>query len=83
LAVPSHSASVSASLWERQKRRRYRSIALAVSAENATIRCLPPLWTDEGVLGGQDYLNQPLNRCARLMAAGHGGQVLGPAQPNR
>ncbi len=34
------------------------------------------LWTDEGVLGGEDYLNQPLNRCARLMAAGHGGQVL-------
>src|SRR6516164_5140345 len=34
------------------------------------------LWTGEGVLGGEQYLNQPLNRCARLMAAGHGGQVL-------
>ena len=34
------------------------------------------LWTDEGVLGGEAYQNQPLNRCARLMAAGHGGQVL-------
>jgi len=34
------------------------------------------LWTDEGVLGGKQYLNQPLNRCARLMAAGHGGQAL-------
>ena len=34
------------------------------------------LWTDEGVLAGEDYLNQPLNRCARLMAAGYGGQVL-------
>ena len=34
------------------------------------------LWTDEGVPGGEAYLNQPLNRCARLMAAGHGGQVL-------
>ncbi len=34
------------------------------------------LWTDEGVLGGEHYQNQPLNRCARLMAAGHGGQVL-------
>jgi predicted ATPase len=34
------------------------------------------LWTGEGVLGGENYLNQPLNRCARLMAAGHGGQVL-------
>jgi hypothetical protein len=28
------------------------------------------------VPGGEDYLNQPLNRCARLMAAGLGGQVL-------
>ncbi len=34
------------------------------------------LWTGEGVLGGEHYLHQPLNRCARLMAAGHGGQVL-------
>jgi predicted ATPase/class 3 adenylate cyclase len=34
------------------------------------------LWTDEGVLGGEHYLNQPLNRCARLMAAGYGGQAL-------
>jgi hypothetical protein len=34
------------------------------------------LLTDEGVLGGEHYLNQPLNRCARLMAAGHGGQPL-------
>jgi predicted ATPase/class 3 adenylate cyclase len=34
------------------------------------------LLTDEGVLGGEHYMNQPLNRCARLMAAGHGGQVL-------
>ena len=34
------------------------------------------LLTDEGVLGGEPYLNQPLNRCARLMAAGHGGQAL-------
>jgi len=28
------------------------------------------------VPGGEHYLNQPLNRCARLMAAGHGGQAL-------
>ncbi len=34
------------------------------------------LHTDEGVLGGEHYLNQPLNRCARLMAAAHGGQAL-------
>jgi predicted ATPase/class 3 adenylate cyclase len=34
------------------------------------------LLTDESVLDGEHYLNQPLNRCARLMAAGHGGQAL-------
>ena len=34
------------------------------------------LLTDEAVLGGEHYLNQPLNRYARLMAAGHGGQAL-------
>ena len=34
------------------------------------------LLTDEGILGGEHYLNQPLNRCARLMAAAHGGQAL-------
>jgi predicted ATPase/class 3 adenylate cyclase len=40
------------------------------------------LWTGEGVLGGEHYLNPPLNRCARLMAAGHGGQALvsGPTE---
>jgi predicted ATPase/class 3 adenylate cyclase len=34
------------------------------------------LLTDEGVLAGEQYLNQPLNRCARLTAVGHGGQAL-------
>jgi hypothetical protein len=40
------------------------------------------LLTDEGVLGGEHYLNPPLNRCARLMAAAHGGQALvsGPTE---
>ena len=32
--------------------------------------------TDEAVLHNGRYANVPLNRCARLMAAGHGGQVL-------
>jgi predicted ATPase/class 3 adenylate cyclase len=32
--------------------------------------------TAKGVLVDGHYLNQPLNRCARLMAIGHGGQVL-------
>jgi class 3 adenylate cyclase/tetratricopeptide (TPR) repeat protein len=34
------------------------------------------LHTDEAVLRHGEYLNQPLNRCARLMAAAHGGQIL-------
>ncbi len=34
------------------------------------------LHTGEGILVEEQYLNQPLNRCARLMAIGHGGQVL-------
>jgi predicted ATPase/class 3 adenylate cyclase len=40
------------------------------------------LLTGEGVLADGQYLNAPLNRCARLMAAGHGGQALvsGPTE---
>ena len=34
------------------------------------------LHTDEAVLRNGQYANRPLNRCARLMAAAHGGQVL-------
>jgi 3,5-dihydroxyphenylacetyl-CoA synthase len=33
------------------------------------------LLTDGGVLGGEHHLNQPLNRRARLVAAGNGGQA--------
>ena len=42
-------------------------------------RAAVPGWgptPDEGVLVNGQYLNQPLNRCARLMAAAHGGQVV-------
>jgi len=35
------------------------------------------LHTDESRLRAPDeYMNHPLNRCARLMATAHGGQVL-------
>jgi predicted ATPase/class 3 adenylate cyclase len=34
------------------------------------------LHTDEGVIFDGGYANRPINRCARLMAAGHGGQVV-------
>jgi predicted ATPase len=40
------------------------------------LRARVGIHTGEGVLVGEQYTNQPLNRCARLMAAGHGGQVL-------
>jgi predicted ATPase/class 3 adenylate cyclase len=34
------------------------------------------LYTGEAEARGGDYFGQPLNRCARILAAGHGGQVL-------
>jgi len=40
------------------------------------LRARMGIHTGEGVLVDGHYLNQPLNRCARLMAIGHGGQVL-------
>ncbi len=40
------------------------------------IRVRVGLHTGEGELVNGQYLNQPLNRCARLMAVAHGGQVV-------
>ena len=41
------------------------------------LRARMGLYTDEGRLRGPDqYENRPLNRCARLMSAAHGGQIL-------
>jgi class 3 adenylate cyclase len=41
------------------------------------LRARMGLHTDEGRLRGPDeYVNRPLNRCARLMAIAHGGQML-------
>jgi len=40
------------------------------------LRARMGIHTGEGVLVDGHYLNQPLNRCARLMAVGNGGQVL-------
>jgi predicted ATPase/class 3 adenylate cyclase len=45
--------------------------------ETGPLRARMGLHTDEGRLRApSEYMNQPLNRCARLMAAAHGGQVL-------
>src|SRR6478736_1546411 len=45
--------------------------------ETGPLRVRMGLHTDEGSLRAPgEYVNRPLNRCARLMAIGHGGQVL-------
>ena len=52
-------------------------IAASADAEAAGLRPRVALHAGGGVLRADGrYVNQPLNRCARLMAAGHGGQVL-------
>jgi predicted ATPase/class 3 adenylate cyclase len=44
--------------------------------ETGVLKVRMGLHTDEGVLRAGQYANRPLNRCARLMAAAHGGQIL-------
>ncbi len=46
------------------------------------IRVRMGIHTDETAIRDGRYLNQPLNRCARLMASAHGGQVVlsGPTE---
>ena len=45
-------------------------------AETGVLKVRIGLHTDEAVLSDGQYANRPLNRCARLMAAAHGGQTL-------
>jgi predicted ATPase/class 3 adenylate cyclase len=45
-------------------------------AETGILKVRIGLHTDEAVLNDGHYANRPLNRCARLMAAAHGGQIL-------
>jgi predicted ATPase/class 3 adenylate cyclase len=49
---------------------------LAWPTEIGALRVRMGLLTDEGILREGKYLNQPLNRSARLMAAAHGGEVV-------
>src|SRR4029079_6680932 len=53
---------------------------LALSSEpwgtNGPLRARMGLHTSEGTLVGDEYDSQLLNRCARLMAVAHGGQVV-------
>jgi predicted ATPase/class 3 adenylate cyclase len=44
--------------------------------ETGVLKVRMGLHTDEAVLSDGQYANRPLNRCARLMAAAHGGQIL-------
>ncbi|MGC4045461.1 MAG: adenylate/guanylate cyclase domain-containing protein [Armatimonas sp.] len=44
--------------------------------EQMSIRSRMGLHTGVGELRDSDYFGPPLNRCARMMAAGHGGQAL-------
>jgi predicted ATPase/class 3 adenylate cyclase len=54
-----------------------RSLAVAAwPVETGALRVRMGLHTGEGVLRDGQYLNQPLNRCARLMGAAHGGQIV-------
>ena len=46
------------------------------SPEGAPLRIRIGLHTGEGRLGGDDYVGVDVNRAARIMDAGHGGQVL-------
>ena len=45
-------------------------------AETGVLKVRMGLHTDEAVLRDGQYVNTPLNRCARLMAAAHGGQIV-------
>jgi predicted ATPase/class 3 adenylate cyclase len=51
-------------------------LAAAQWGVTGPLRARMGLHTDEGVLSGSEYLNRPLNRCARLMSIAHGGQVV-------
>jgi predicted ATPase/class 3 adenylate cyclase len=44
--------------------------------ETGVLKVRMGLHTDEAVLSDGQYASRPLNRCARLMAAAHGGQIL-------
>ncbi|MGH3122981.1 MAG: DUF4062 domain-containing protein, partial [Streptosporangiaceae bacterium] len=45
-------------------------------AETGMLKVRMGLHTDEVALSGGQYASRPLRRCARLMAAAHGGQIL-------
>ena len=53
-----------------------RALAAERWPDDATIRVRMALHTGAAEVRDDDYFGQPLNRVARLLSAGHGGQVL-------
>jgi predicted ATPase/class 3 adenylate cyclase len=54
-----------------------RRMAVEPWADTGPLRARMGLHTDEGRMRAPgEYMNQPLNRCARLMATAYGGQML-------
>jgi predicted ATPase/class 3 adenylate cyclase len=54
-----------------------RAMSAEAWGESGPLLARMGLHTDEGRLRAPDqYVNKPLNRCARLMAVAHGGQIL-------
>jgi predicted ATPase/class 3 adenylate cyclase len=51
-------------------------MAVPWPAETGVLKVQMGLHTDEAALSHGQYASRPLNRCARLMAAAHGGQIL-------
>jgi predicted ATPase/class 3 adenylate cyclase len=51
-------------------------LAAAWPPETGVLKVRMGLHTDSAILHNGQYVNPPLNRCARLMAAAHGGQIL-------
>jgi predicted ATPase len=52
-------------------------LAAEAWGDSGPLRARLAIHTDEGKMRAPgEYMNQPLNRCARLMAVAHGGQVL-------
>lgn len=53
-----------------------RALAEHEWPEDGVVRVRMGLHTGEGVLGGDDYVGIDVHRAARIVAAGHGGQIL-------